>query len=67
MINPTGFLTANGITGQDLLRILEIKIHHPNSLPSTRRGCSPASLICQLRKFMCTTTSSLGGPTKADS
>jgi len=31
MINPTGFLTANGITGQDLLRILEIKIHHRNS------------------------------------
>jgi|GEM_PF-6909030 hypothetical protein len=28
MVNPTGTITVNGITDSELVKILEIKIHH---------------------------------------
>lgn len=28
MVNPTGSITVNGITDSELVKILEIKIHH---------------------------------------
>jgi len=42
MINPTGSLTINGITDDELAHILEVKAKHTNAFHFNPQGLQPA-------------------------
>jgi hypothetical protein len=47
MVNPTGNVLVNGITDEELVKILEIKIKHERSLTFTPQQLQPVAASTQ--------------------